>query len=232
MTQNLQIGIKSRLIGWSVFHAVIMLISAAIMLFAPFSSALAIGAAISFLALLAIGKKDWTPSGKFGLGNSITALRLTFAWLICYFGGSISPSIIFVLALLILMMDGIDGRAARLRNEVSDFGEFWDKETDAFLMLVLAMLIYLKALGPAWLLTMGALRYFFGIYIFLLKPSQRTERRSRLGRWIYVFSVAVLLSYFLPLPSWRNWMGGLAVLALLYSFGRDMLWMFREKFNC
>ncbi|GAB4332976.1 MAG: hypothetical protein Kow0037_11000 [Calditrichia bacterium] len=231
MPKTLQVGIKDRLIGWSIFNSVVMLVGSLLSIITGALDLLAIGAVISFLALVALGKNHWTPASHFGTGNSITAVRLAGVWLLCYLGANLPPLAVFAIAATVLLLDGVDGLVARKRHEISDFGEFWDKETDAFLMLVLSARIYLQGLGPAWLLVMGLMRYIFGIYVFLLKPPAKTERRSRRGRWIYVFSVAILLSYFLPLPAWRDLPAGIAVLALLYSFGRDMLWMLRQKFS-
>jgi phosphatidylglycerophosphate synthase len=81
---------------------------------------------------------------------------------------------IVVLALIALVLDGVDGRVARRRGEASAFGARFDMETDALLILVLAALAWSLGKAGAWILLAGALRYLFVAAGFVL-PWLRAE---------------------------------------------------------
>ncbi len=114
------------------------------------------------LAWLAV-KHDAAP--MFGAANAVTLARGVLALDLLALLGS-PPSavlawLIVVLALVALVLDGVDGRVARRRGETSAFGARFDMETDALLILVLAALAWSQGKAGAWILLAGALRYLF-----------------------------------------------------------------------
>ena len=175
--------------------------------------------------LVLLSRARWTPDGAFGWANGLTALRLAALCTLPLLSAS-SPLLIGV-GLAILVADGVDGWLARRYGLSSEFGEFFDKETDAlFLLLLCALATFQEALPPA-VLALGLLRYVFVLVLFLLQPRETKERRSTAARYIYVGAVLALLASFLPYPSVTHPLVALAGAALLGSFARSFWWLLR-----
>jgi phosphatidylglycerophosphate synthase len=157
----------------------------------------------AFLALIGVGsfailaysqRHNWTPGGTWGAANSITLTRFILI-LSLFLTGESFASGVFVLAagIAILVADAWDGWMARQRGETSEFGEYFDKESDAFFVLVLCLLAYSQHRVGGWILLPGLLRYVFVLALFALKPDLKKEYRSRWARVIYVCMVSALL---------------------------------------
>ena len=65
------------------------------------------------------------------------------------------------LAASVAVLDGVDGWLARRTRMASAFGARFDMETDAALILVLAVLAWQFGRAGAWVLACGLLRYAF-----------------------------------------------------------------------
>ena len=63
------------------------------------------------------------------------------------------------LATVVAVLDGIDGWLARRTGMASDFGARFDMETDAALIMVLALLAWQFGKAGVWVLASGLLRY-------------------------------------------------------------------------
>jgi phosphatidylglycerophosphate synthase len=154
-----------------------------------------IAAAISFAALIWRFRTQWTPSGRFGPANAITLFRLTLVLalfaLIDRNSGWIGPAALFAFAL-----DAADGWVARRYNLAADFGEFFDKEVDAFFLLALCLLLYTERRLGLWVLVPGVLRYLFVVYLKLAEPRPAKEERNRFGCWSYFLMMLALISGF------------------------------------
>ena len=73
--------------------------------------------------------------------------------------GSPNIPVIVGLAVVALILDGVDGWVARRTRTVSALGARFDMEVDAFLILVLSVYVA-GSVGP-WVLAIGAARYAF-----------------------------------------------------------------------
>src|SRR5437867_3690361 len=62
---------------------------------------------------------------------------------------------------IVTLLDGVDGWLARRTHMASTFGERFDMETDALLILVLSVLAWQYDKAGAWLVLAGLLRYLF-----------------------------------------------------------------------
>jgi phosphatidylglycerophosphate synthase len=142
-----------------------------------------------------------------------------------YFHSEIPNSFIAGIGLLILGLDGLDGLIARTRGEISTFGEYFDKETDAFFLHVWIIIALMKSLLWPWTVLLGLLRYLFVVYLFVLGEREKQERRFKFGRYIFVYVICTLLLVFLPLPWLYKPAMIIASILLLYSFGRDLIWI-------
>ena len=133
------------------------------------------------------------------------------------------------IGLLILIADGIDGKLARSSGKVSEFGEYFDKETDALFLHVLAFTAILKHLIWPWVVILGLLRYLFALFLYFNPKGVRKERRSWIGRYIFVMVVLVLLFLFILPREFSEPAVTLASILLIYSFGNDFIWILTKR---
>ena len=171
--------------------------------------------------LVGVERGRWTPKGSFGIANAVTAARIGLLGLLLP-AVAFHPAALIALSLLVLALDGLDGRLARQRALSSEFGAFFDKESDALFLLVLCGLATYQGPLPAWILGAGLLRYGFVIAVFLLPTPQNRETRSTWARYVYGFMVSALLLSFVPFPSLYRPVVAVATAALVTSFGQSL----------
>lgn len=130
-------------------------------------------------------------------------------------------------ALAALCLDGIDGYLARRLGTATAFGARFDMETDAFMVLALASLVWSLGQAGSWVLASGLMRYIFVIcgclWPVLALPLPPRKRRQ-------AFCVAQVIALILAMappvtPLWASaiCLAGLALLG--YSFGADLAWL-------
>ncbi len=93
------------------------------------------------------------------IATAITALRLIFAPIFAYvfitgYAGGRSPAWIVIcacLAMLVEASDMIDGRVARSRNEVTDFGKVFDPVADSLSRQTIFLSFMVAGIIPWWL---------------------------------------------------------------------------------
>jgi len=215
------------LLLWSNAHAITLLL-ASLFLAANLLpiQILPTSAGISFLLLLYVCRSEWTPAGQFGWANRITLLRLLLVIMITVVHAA--PAVIMLLALLILVLDSLDGWLARKLTLCSEFGEYFDKETDAFFILSLCWLLYLQQRFPAWILLPGLLRYGFVLFLLLARPPAYKEPQTHLGKFIFGFTVGSLILSFSDYPEIYQPLAILMVLLLCYSFAETVWRIYRD----
>ena len=118
-------------------------------------------------ALILAGLAQHAPHRRFGAANAVTLARAVaaalFIGVLCD-GAPSAPAGRWLLALAgtaALLLDGVDGWAARKTGLASRFGARFDMEVDALFMLVLAALVWRAGQAGGWVLTAGLLRYIF-----------------------------------------------------------------------
>lgn len=192
--------------------------------------------AVTLLVYLLIGVlivRFW-PHGALGWANRVTLVRSALVALIA---GGLIADVSTVgqwqwlgIAVAALLLDGVDGFVARRAHCQSDFGARFDMELDALLILLLCLALITNAeLGP-WVLLIGAMRYGFvlasGVYPWLKAPLFPSWRRKAVCVW----QVGALLLALTPLtPSGVSALLALsALITLVYSFGVDVWWLYRN----
>lgn len=205
---------------WSLLNAVAVLLAAGGAAWhRSIGPLLVVG--LAMLALLIWGKRDsWTPDGHFGSANGMTAVRTALLGLLPMV--SSSPPLLIGLCICIFALDGLDGWLARRYGLTSEFGAFFDKESDALFLLLLCGLAGFRGELPLWILGAGLLRYGFVVTLFLLPTAPKTETRTAWARYVYGGMVGALLVSFLPYPSLSRPLVAVATAALLLSFGRSL----------
>jgi phosphatidylglycerophosphate synthase len=185
----------------------------------------------SMLAWLAV-KHAAAPT--FGAANAVTLARGVLVLDLLALLGTPPSAIldwsIVLLALLALVLDGVDGRVARHRGETSAFGARFDMETDALLILVLAALAWNHGKAGSWILLAGLVRYLFvaaGLVLpWLAAPLPPSRRRQT----VCVVQIASLILCLVPFVSWpmSAAIGLTGLAALLGSFAADVAWLARR----
>ncbi|MBF9041895.1 CDP-alcohol phosphatidyltransferase [Rhodobacterales bacterium HKCCE4037] len=196
-------------------------------------AAMQIGAGI--FALLAgvagMGLARDYPHSALGLCNSVTLLRMSLAAALVAAlvtgGGEAWP--LFTVAALAFALDGVDGYLARREGLTSAFGARFDMEVDSILALTLAALAFQSGAAGAYVLLLGLPRYAFGAaaLIWPWMTAQLPERFSR--KVVCVIQIAVLLAMLFPPAGspFTDILAGVAAMALIWSFWRDVDWLRR-----
>jgi phosphatidylglycerophosphate synthase len=172
------------------------------------------------------------PHRQFGLCNVVTLAR---AAMVAVLAGMLwqGPQGWDVLALasVALALDGVDGWLARQSGLASEFGARFDMETDAALALALAAHVWLGGMTGAEVLLLGAMRYAF-VAAFWPFPWLAAPLPERFGRKVVcVLQIAALILLQVPglMPAVAQVVAWGAVAALVWSFGRDVLWLWRHR---
>lgn len=214
---------------WTYANALSMLVAAAFVVWLSYPPLLAFVGALCFFFLVAQARGAWTPSGNFGLPNTVTTLRLvlTMAMLLAF---AREPGwVLAVAALVNLLLDVVDGWLARRSAQNSEFGARYDIEADALLVLAMTVLLYHRGLAGPWVILAGAWRYLYVLAPLVLPPPRGEASRSRHGRIAYVVMITCFMLG-LALPRGEtgralNLLGTVAVsLSFLHSFWERYFW--------
>ena len=126
-----------------------------------------------------------------------------------------------------LILDGVDGQVARRSNTATSYGARFDMEVDAFLMLVLSILIWRNGNIGAWILLIGIARYIFVGAGWLWPPLTRELPDSKRRKGVCVVQGVVLLVCLGPVIPVIVSTGAAAtaLFLLTVSFGADTWWL-------
>ncbi|CAL9377987.1 CDP-alcohol phosphatidyltransferase family protein [Streptomyces sp. Tu 3180] len=171
---------------------------------------------------------------SFGAANRVTLGRATLvggvtALVADSFQDSPPVSLLVGLTAVALVLDGVDGKVARRTGTSTPLGARFDMEVDAFLILVLSVYVS-TALGP-WVLLIGSMRYVFvaaaRVWPWLTAPLPPSTARKTVAA---LQGVLLLLAGADLLPHGANvGVVALALGLLVWSFGRDVLWLWRTS---
>ncbi len=193
-----------------------------------------LGAVVLTGAVVALirGRMARFPHARFGLCNVVTLVRaaMVAALLAVVWQGPQGWDVLAV-ATVALVLDGVDGWLARRSGLSSDFGARFDMETDAALALVLAGHVWLGGMTGAEVLLLGGMRYAFVAASWPF-PWLAAPLPDRFGRKVVcVIQIAALILLQVPdlVPGVARAVAWGAVAALIWSFGRDVLWLWRNR---
>jgi phosphatidylglycerophosphate synthase len=172
---------------------------------------------------------------RFGAANRVTSVRVSLVALIASLIGESPASqtawLVVGLAVVALILDGIDGWLARRGGQASSFGARFDMETDAALTLALAVLCWQFDKAGAWILAVGMMRYGFVAAAALAPWLARPLPYSRRRQAICVLQLAGLLVVLSPLVAapLSSAVGLLTLMLLAVSFLIDVDWLRRAR---
>jgi len=171
------------------------------------------------------------PHPRFGAANAVTLARgvvtvLLGALVVAPMANGI-PAFAAAAGSLAAVLDGVDGWLARKRGVASEFGARFDMETDALLVLALAVLAWRWDRAGAWVLLSGLLRYAFVVAGVLVPWLRRPLLPSRRRQAVCVAQIVVLLAVIAPLlpPGASAPLALAGLLVLASSFAMDVSWL-------
>lgn len=185
-------------------------------------------------AAVAVGLRHFAAPGP-RPGDQVTLARAVLA---CLVAGLTAEALLLhrpvaaplvPIAAVALVMDAVDGWVARHTRTTSRFGQRFDGEVDAFLILVLSA--YVVPVVGVWVLAAGLLRYVFGAAGWV-RPWFRAQLPYRYWRKVVTATVGIVLTAtaaeVLPRPLALT-LVLLAMGLLAESFARDVWWLWRRR---
>lgn len=201
----------------------------------------AIAVYVPAAAVIVVRITPYHPHARFGAANLITLGRLIITCLlaglaveITIASAQVSPLIawcLLIVAVVGLILDGLDGPVARREGLASRFGSRFDMEVDALQILVLSVVAFALVKAGWWILLSGLLRYLF-VVASALWPALRGDLPASWRRKIISgIQGGVLAALLAPIivPPLSTAAAGIALILLVYSFGIDTLWLARKR---
>jgi phosphatidylglycerophosphate synthase len=167
---------------FSRLHALSLLAACAASLAAHTAWPCVLAAAASLAALVLTHRGAHTPSGAFGWGNAITAVRFVLSSCVGLVPASVPTWALGATTLVLFALDGLDGAVAKRRGEASPFGAYFDMETDAYFVLIAGLTLFFRGRYGAWVLVAGLLRYAYVVALALVPARRGDQPRSSFGR--------------------------------------------------
>ena len=172
-----------------------------------------------------------------GSANRITLLRATLVGgVTALVADGVVPgaldgpriTVLVATASVALVLDLLDGYVARRSGTVSALGARFDMEVDALLVLVLSVLVA-PSIG-AWVLAIGLMRYAFLLVEWRVPRLRAALPPSRARKVVAAVQGVVLVAAAAPVVPRAPATAALALAlaALVWSFGRDTLWLVRR----
>jgi phosphatidylglycerophosphate synthase len=175
------------------------------------------------------------PFSRFGPANQMTLARAALVALVAGFVGepaaaSVAAAAVW-LAVIVELLDGVDGWLARRSSLSSAFGARFDMEVDALLIMVLAVLAWQHGKAGSWVLLSGLLRYAFVAAGWLLPWVSRALPPSRRRQTVCVVQIAGLCMAVAPIiPADASApVAAVSLAALGASFLVDVVWLWRTR---
>jgi phosphatidylglycerophosphate synthase len=173
------------------------------------------------------------PHQGLGLCNSITLLRLVLvaSLVIPLFSSGGEAWAVLAIAVVALALDGVDGWLARRERLVSAFGARFDVEVDSALGLILAVHAFVAGHAGALVIFLGLPRYLFVLAATFLPWLNRPLPDLFSRKVVCVLQIAVLIALQVQFvaESASAPLVALAAGALIWSFGRDIVWLWRAR---
>jgi phosphatidylglycerophosphate synthase len=185
--------------------------------------------------LLLWGLAGHMPHRRFGAANRVTLLRLAMIAMLAGALGEANPDGVawaaVVLATVAALLDALDGPLARAQGLASEFGARFDMESDAFLVMVLSLLVWHFDKAGPWVLLAGLARYVFVAaacaWPWLSRPLPASMRRKTVCV-VQITSLIVCLGPIITRP-WSQAIAATSLGLLLFSFAADVLWLAQRK---
>jgi phosphatidylglycerophosphate synthase len=178
----------------------------------------------TFVLFLNENKNDWRKTPFFGVANVITTSRLLLVFVLASGKIHFNDPRFFIAALIIPLLDVVDGWVARRRKEESRFGMYYDMEVDALFVMVMSIIIYQNH-PTLWIVLIPAfLRYFFKLLLFVLdRQNKFIESKQKYASVIAGnYFVALLLFTFMN-NEVTTWYLIVSSVLIMISFAKSII---------
>jgi phosphatidylglycerophosphate synthase len=206
----------------------------------PFTLGFLAGALVPYctVCLIAVARiAESHPFGRFGAANVLTLIRLV----ICSLIGGLALELAIhetpprdgvmwvfcAMAVCALVIDGLDGYAARKQNMTSAFGGRFDMEVDALQILLLCIVAIALEKAGLWIIIGGLLRYVYEVAGVFWPALQRPLPPSFRRKLVSVVKGSTLAGLLAPIivPPFSTVVAAAALALLIYSFTVDVIWL-------
>lgn len=138
------------------------------------------------------------------LPNKLTMLRILMIPVFCVFALMSAQWAQFValgVYILACITDMLDGKIARKRNLVTDFGKFADPIADKLLVMAALVILVDTARMPAWVcIVMLAREFIISGFRLVAAGSGKVIAAGTLGKWKTVFQMISTIALMLLVP--------------------------------
>ncbi|SOB75120.1 Phosphatidylglycerophosphate synthase [Marinobacter sp. LV10R510-11A] len=136
-------------------------------------------------------------------------------------------------ALIALILDGVDGKLARVTHSASAFGARFDMEMDALLILGLCVAVTASGKAGTWVIALGLMRYLFVAAAFAMDWLNHPLPESFRRKTICVWQIVTLMVAIVPPipPMFASLTLATALLLLAWSFMTDVYWLYERRFH-
>lgn len=212
---------------WSDAHGVVMLLATVLTVISRLPVVATAVGFVSLLTLITSSRGAWTPSGRFGLANTVTSARLLLSFALVLRPEAWAGHTLALTAVAILTLDIVDGSLARHFDGEGRFGARYDMEVDALFVLSLSCALWSRGVAGAWVLLAGLWRYLF-VVIPLIIPSRGGEApRSLLYRCTYSVMVGCFVLALVAPPEFNRLSAAVGTAVLSASFLRSFWYRYR-----
>lgn len=138
------------------------------------------------------------------LPNKLTLLRIVLTFIFMFFlfsQGLIAKYVAFAIFTVASLSDFYDGRIARRRNSVTDFGKLMDPIADKILVLAAFLAFVEMKIIPAWMVVLIIAREFIITSLRLLAVSKKTYLSATIGgkhktlsQMVAIFTILIFLT--------------------------------------
>jgi phosphatidylglycerophosphate synthase len=194
---------------------------------------LSVFGAVTLFALGRVGA--YHPFPRFGAANSITLIRVSLlAILTGLVAGRHSDGVAWTavgMTVLLVLLDGLDGLAARREALASPFGARFDMETDAMVILVLSLLVWRHDKAGVWVVACGLMRYAFvasRVALPWMAAPLRSTFRGKSVAVVQLVGLGLALCPLVPRPV-STTVASVTLAALVWSFALDVGWLWRSR---
>lgn len=170
------------------------------------------------------------PTPGVNWANVVTSLRLALALSLWLMAPAAAWPLV-VVATTGALLDLVDGPLARRSGRTTAFGARFDMETDAFLVLTLAIFVWRVGHAGPWIVGAGLLRYVFIAAGWLL-PWMRADLPPSVRRQTAcVVQIVALIVALAPIvtPPLSTVISAAGLGVLIWSFWLDVAWLARRR---
>jgi phosphatidylglycerophosphate synthase len=206
------------------FFCAIVAISGLVMLLGNNNNYSVILMAATFVFFIRENKGAWEKLSFFGVANVITTVRLLLVFVLASGKINFNDPAFFTVALVIPLLDVVDGWVARRRKEESQFGMYYDMEVDALFVMVTSIIIYQNH-STMWIVLIPAfLRYFFKLLLFFLDHQNKfIESKQKYASIIAGnYFIAILLFTFINIEL-TMWYLLFSSVLIMVSFAKSII---------